>query len=116
MFRKQALRELNAPEQLDQAVRLVAVPEWLLTVVLVAVVLGAGLWAAVARVPQTVHANGVLTHSNGVSQLDATVSGQVIDVWVTPNQQLTKGQPLYSLQSLDGRVTTVNAPWDANVV
>jgi multidrug efflux pump subunit AcrA (membrane-fusion protein) len=116
MFRKAALRQLNAPEQLDQAVRLVALPEWLLTVVLVAVVLGAAVWASIATVPQTVQGTGVLTHTNGVSQLDATASGQVMDVWVAPNQQLTAGTPLYSLQGLDGKVVTVNAPWDANVV
>jgi multidrug efflux pump subunit AcrA (membrane-fusion protein) len=115
-FRKQALRHLEAPEQLDRVVRLATVPAWLLTGALVIIVVVAGTWASVGTVPRTVHAGGVLIHASGVSDLDATTSGQLVKVWVAPNQLATTGSPLYTVQDANGQLTTVNASWDAYVV
>jgi multidrug efflux pump subunit AcrA (membrane-fusion protein) len=116
MFRRQALHQLSAPEQLDEAVRLASAPGWLLTAVLAAVVAGAFGWASVDTVPRTVSAIGVLIHSNGVTVFDAPQGGQVVKVWVTANQPVTAGTPVYSVRGADGRIVTMNAPWDANVV
>lgn len=116
MFRRQALRQLGAPEQLDQAVRLATAPIWLLTGALTAIVATAGVWATVGTVPRTVDGPGVLIHSSGISALDASTSGQVVKVWATANQRLAGGTPLYTLQDSDSQIVTVNTPWDANVV
>lgn len=115
-FRRQALRQLEAPEQLDRAVRLTTVPGWLATTALVIVVVAAGVWSVRTVVPRTVEAAGVLIHSNGISALDALDSGQVTKVWASPHQRVTKGTPLYSLRTADGRVRVENAPGDAYVV
>lgn len=116
MFRRQALRQLGAPEQLDRAVRLATAPMWLLTGALAAIVGCAGVWAVVGTVPRTVDGPGVLIHSSGISALDAQTSGQVVKVWATANQRLAGDTPLYTLQRTDGQVVTVDTPWDANVV
>lgn len=115
-FRPAALRHLEAPEQLDQVVRLASAPAWIMTGVLAAIVGVAVTWAAVGTVNTTVTAPGVLTYANGVSTLDATTSGQVARLWVPPGQLVTSGARLYSVQGADGRIHTVNAPWDAYVV
>jgi multidrug efflux pump subunit AcrA (membrane-fusion protein) len=114
-FRGQALRQLEAPEQLDEVVRLATIPGWLLTITLVAVGVSAALWATFGTVASTVQANGVLIHSDGISTLDATVSGQVAKVWATPNEQLSAGTPLYTIVNAAGQQTTVDAPWSAYV-
>lgn len=116
IYRQQALKKLNAPEQLDEAVRLATVPGWLLTLALTVLVVVAGGWATWGTVPRTVTGNGVLIHASGISTLDATASGQVVKVWASANQRLGGGTPLYSLQTATGRIVTVNAPWDANLV
>lgn len=115
-YRRQALRQLEAPEQLDEVVRLTSVPSWLLTAALAAVVLLAGTWASIGTVDRTVRAAGVLIHANGVSGLDATDSGQVVKVWASPNQLVGPSTPLYSVQSQGGQIRTVTAPWDAYVI
>jgi multidrug efflux pump subunit AcrA (membrane-fusion protein) len=115
-FRQQALRRLEGPEQLDQVVRLASAPSWLLAGLLSVIVLTAAVWASVSTVAHTVRANGVLIHANGVSDLDATLSGGVIKVWTQPNQLVTAGSPLYTLQRANGSLDTVNSPWDAYVV
>ncbi|SDZ01462.1 HlyD family secretion protein [Amycolatopsis xylanica] len=115
-FRREALRTLESPEQLDEVSRLAPVPAWLTTLVMAVVVLVTGAWAAFGTVPRTVSAQGVLTHFAGVSALDATEQGQVGAVWTAPNQRVEKGQPLYSVLGRDGTTKTVVSPWTAHVI
>jgi hypothetical protein len=115
-FRGQALRQLEAPEQLDEVVRLATIPGWLLTVTLIAITAGATLWSCFATVASTVQAAGVLIHSDGISTLDATASGQVTKVWASPNEQVSAGTPLYTITNGTGSPVTVNSPWNAYVV
>jgi hypothetical protein len=115
-FRPAALRHLEAPEQLDQVVRLASAPSWLMTVVLSAIVSVAATWAVSGSVKTIVGAPGVLIHANGVSTLDATAGGQVARLWVPPGALAKGGAALYSVQGADGQVRTVDAPWNAYVV
>jgi hypothetical protein len=115
-FRRAALRHLEAPEKLDEVVRLASAPAWLIGAALVVIVAVAAIWAGTGIVSTTLGAPGVLIHANGVSTLDATTSGQVVRWWVSPDNLATKGAPLYSVQSPGGQVRTVAAPWDAYVV
>lgn len=115
-FRRAALRHLEAPEKLDEVVRLASAPVWLMGAALAVIVAAAAIWAGIGTVATTVGAPGVLIHANGVSTLDATTSGQVVRWWVSPDALATKGAPLYSVQGADGHVHTVTVPWDAYVV
>jgi multidrug efflux pump subunit AcrA (membrane-fusion protein) len=115
-FRRAALRHLEAPEKLDQVVRLASAPAWLMGTALIVIVAVAAIWASVGNVATTVGASGVLIHADGVSTLDATTSGQVVRWWVSPDALAARGAPLYSVQAANGQVRTVAAPWDAYVV
>lgn len=115
-FRRQALRQVEAPEQLDAVVRLATVPGWLMTAALLVVVASAGVWASVTDLPRTIDADGMLIHSNGISAYDATASGQITKVWAAPHRLMVKGTPLYSVRDQHGKVLVENAPWDAYVV
>lgn len=115
-YRRQALRSLEAPEQLDEAVRLAGVPTWLTAVALTVAVLFTAGWSTRTTVNRVVAAAGVLIHSSGVSPVDAVRGGQVLEVWGALNHRVAKGTPLYSLRSEDGDIVVVNADWDAYVV
>jgi multidrug efflux pump subunit AcrA (membrane-fusion protein) len=115
-FRRQALRYLEAPEQLDQVVRLASPRRWLLGIALSSVVSAAAIWASVGRIAQTWDAPGVLVHADGISQLDATQSGVVERIWTSAGAVVKAGAPLYSVRAGDGALTTVTAPWPGYVV
>lgn len=115
-FRREALRQLEAPEQLDEVVRLATIPSWLMTVTLATVVIGAALWGTFGTVARTVQGTGVLIHSDGISTLDATVSGQVVKVWAVPNERVSAGTPLYTVTNSAGRSSTVVSTSSAYVV
>jgi multidrug efflux pump subunit AcrA (membrane-fusion protein) len=115
-FRRQALRHLEQPENLDRVARLTTVPSWLLTVALVVTVLAAGAWTGTATLDREVTAGGVLIHPHGVSDFDAAETGRVVKVWADRNEPVAKGTPIYSVQDDSGGIVTVPAPWDAYVV
>jgi multidrug efflux pump subunit AcrA (membrane-fusion protein) len=115
-FRPAALRHLEAPEKLDEVVRLASAPVWLMAAALAAVVAVVAVWASVGTVNTTVNAAGLLIHANGVSTFDATGSGQVTRLWVPRDGYAAGGTPLYSIQQASGQVRTVNVPWNAYVV
>lgn len=115
-YRRQALRYLEAPEQLDQVVRLASPRRWLVGLALLAIVVAAGGWAVLGTVVQTVRIPGVLIHSQGISRLDATKTGDIVTLWTAPDARVAVGSPLYTLRADDGTLTTVTSPWDAFVV
>ncbi|MGH3263706.1 MAG: HlyD family efflux transporter periplasmic adaptor subunit [Trebonia sp.] len=115
-FRPAALRQLEAPEQLDEVVRLASAPIWLMAAALAVIVAAIAAWASVGTVATTMDAPGLLIHADGVSTLDATVSGQVSGLWVPADGFAVAGTPLYSVQRADGQVRTVDLPRDAYVV
>ena len=115
-FRQQALRQMEAPEQLDHVVRLASPRHWLLGVALAGVVAAAVGWASVGRIAQTWSASGVLVDAQGISTLDATGSGAVEQVLVADGAVVKVGTPLYTVRAQDGTLTTVTAPWQASVV
>lgn len=115
-FRQAALQQLEAPERLDEVVRLATVPAWLMTITLVAILIAAGLWSALGTVSTTIRADGILIQSAGVSTLDATGSGQVVKIWVQANERVSAGTPLYTLRTATGKPRTVSSPWSAYVV
>lgn len=115
-FRQAALQQFEAAERLDEVVRLATVPAWLMTIVLTAVLVAAGLWAGLGTVSSTVRATGILIQSAGVSTLDATGSGQVVKIWAQPNEQVSAGTPLYTVMTAAGRTRTVDSPWSADVI
>ncbi len=115
-FRRAALRHLEAPEKLDEVVRLASAPAWLMAIALGMIVAVAATWAIAGTLATTMTAPGVLIHANGVSTLDATASGQVVRLWVQPDAFATSGAPLYSVQDASGRVRVIDSPWDAYVV
>src|SRR4051812_10555666 len=115
-FRRQALRQLDTPEQIDEVVRLVSVPAWLMTAALTVVVVAVGGWGVGAPGPHTLQATGILIPSNGISPLESLDSGQLTNLWVRAHQRVDRGAPLYSRRDAKGRVGTVTAPWDGFVV
>lgn len=64
LFRKEALDKLNAPEDLDTAVRLVTPSRWLALAALLSLVITATLWGLFGMTYQTVEGAGVIELRN----------------------------------------------------
>jgi multidrug efflux pump subunit AcrA (membrane-fusion protein) len=118
-FRQKAFSKLQSPEELDLPVRFARPQGWLVLLVTVLVMAGAGYWALTGRVSGKLDAPGVLTHAQGSYVLQSPVSGQVTEVLAEEGTMLRAGTPVLKIRTergfravrtvAAGRVTTLTA-------
>ncbi len=100
-FRQNALKKLNAPDEIDAPVRLAAPRRWIALAIAAFLVVSGGVWATVAALPRTVSAAGILTHQQGSFTLQSPVAGQVTGVFVGQGATFGQGTPMLTVQSGD---------------
>lgn len=106
IFRKESLERLHNAEELDQLLHVVQPRSWW-TLGAAAAVLGLALmWGFLGRIPITVEGVAFLTHPDRILPFQATVRGQVLEVHVSANQTVEKGQLLAELRlpELDSQI------------
>lgn len=114
-FRHQALENLRSPEELDEGVRLCPPGAWIALLVLTLVVVAGGVWAFEGRLPRQVSAPGLLTHPQGVSSVQSTVTGQVKSIFLDPGSIIPNRTPILAVDS--GRdVRIVRVPFPGRVI
>jgi multidrug efflux pump subunit AcrA (membrane-fusion protein) len=123
LFRPEALAALDAGPQLERRLRVTGPRAWMvLCAALLLVLTGLG-WAVFGRTQVTVDGSGVILPPEGLLALTVPVAGTITDVPIvgsgdpdTPAVELTKGELLLSLQTLDGKKYDVTAPSDSVLV
>jgi biotin carboxyl carrier protein len=125
-FRFKALQKMREPDELDTVILLARPRGWILTLVVLAAVAGAAVWAWGGQVPRTLTADGLVTHPEGVSQLQTAYAGSVSQLSVAPGDHVTKGQVVLnvtaqpgSAQSGTGQTNTVQpvtSPFTGTVI
>jgi multidrug efflux pump subunit AcrA (membrane-fusion protein) len=98
-FRQKAFSKLQSPEELDLPVRFARPQGWLVLLVTVLVMAGAGYWAVTGRVSAKLDAHGILTHPKGSYILQSPVSGQVTEVLAEEGSILRAGTPVLKVQT-----------------
>lgn len=92
IFRQSALEKLSSPEQLDQLVRVTTPIGWVALLSVFVILAIAIVWGFVGRLPERVQGQGILISSSGVKTMDASVSGQIDDVYVEAGDIIQAGQ------------------------
>jgi hypothetical protein len=113
-FRHKALENLRAPENLDEAVRLARPGAWVVLAVMAAVVLSGLGWAVAGKIPRQLSAPGILTHPQGVSSVQSTVTGLVSALMVESGSALRNGTPILAVTS-NSSVKLVRLPFSGRV-
>jgi multidrug efflux pump subunit AcrA (membrane-fusion protein) len=110
-FRQKAFSKLQSPEELDLPVRYARPQGWLVLLVTVLVMAGAGYWAVTGKVSGKLDAPGVLTHAQGSYVLQSPVSGQVVKVLAEEGRLLPPRTPVLKVRTDQGYrvVRTVSA-------
>lgn len=118
-FRQKAFSKLQSPEELDLPVRFARPQGWLVLLVTVLVMVGAGYWAVTGKVSGKLDAPGILTHAKGSYVLQSPVSGQVTEVLAEEGTMLPARTPVLKVRTesgfravrtvAPGRVTTLTA-------
>lgn len=91
LFRETALETVSSPEQLDQHIRVTKPLSWVILTAIIALVLGAGVWAFTGNVSSGTDIAGVIFAADGVSITNAPSAGVVCDVLVSESDLVNKG-------------------------
>ena len=94
IFRKAALDRLSSPEQLDRLMQVTDPRGWIALVGLGAVVLFAGVWSVVGRIPTTISGTGILLSSAGIREVESLGSGVISDVRVVVGDRVGVGDTI----------------------
>ena len=78
LFRTEALERLSSPEQLDQLMQVTSRQAWVPLVSMGFLIVVAGTWSIVGRIPLTVTGSGVLIRPRHVVQFQARSAGQLL--------------------------------------
>ncbi len=97
LFRTEALERLSSPEQLDQLIQVVRPQAWMPLVSMGFLVLVAGTWSVVGRIPLTVTGSGVLSRPRNVVQFQALGGGQLLTLNIKPGDVVKQGQVLATI-------------------
>ncbi len=110
IFRKAALDKLSSPEQLDQLMSVTSPKGWVALAACCALVVAAGLWSVLGRIPTKVQARGILIKHGGVFLATSRGDGNVLEILTRTGELVTNGQTLahISQPELKLRITQNN--------
>ncbi|MBT4107082.1 hypothetical protein OAI08_01155 [Gammaproteobacteria bacterium] len=101
IFRKEALEQLQSPEQLEQLLQVTNRRSWLTLGVFVVGFLGILLWMLFGRIPVAVSGEGVIIAPGQVVPIQATYSGYLEAVDLDPGDEVFAGQVLGFVRPTD---------------
>ena len=103
LFRQESLERLASPERLDQLMRVVNPKSWLPLATLGSVVVAAGIWSVIGRIPVTIDGQGVLIYPSKVIPLQSQSAGQITSLNIEEGDVVNKGDVLATVDQLDLR-------------
>jgi HlyD family secretion protein len=94
IFRRAALDRLSNPEQLDRLMQVTDPRGWIALCGLCAVVVFAGIWSVVGRIPTTITGTGLLLSSEGIRGVESLGSGVVSEMRVIVGDRVDVGDTI----------------------
>lgn len=114
IFRKQALKRISSPDQLDRLVEITSPLGWAALLALAIVVIATLVWSVAGRLPITATGEGVLLPNPGLASVATLEAGQVTDLAVSENQNVTAGETVATVRTATG-TRSVTATIDGRV-
>jgi hypothetical protein len=97
VYRRAALERLTVPEELNEVLSVARPLDWLVLTAIALLCITGLLWASLARVPVTVHGQGVLEPAEPAIGLSAPASGLVTNVWMREGDVAEPGDRLLTV-------------------
>lgn len=102
-FRKEALKQLTSPEQLDQLIRVVTPHSWIVAGTCYVLLLMVLIWSIVGRIPTRVEGQGILLAGGGdiFNAVAPDGPGFLEELLVKPGEHVKKGQIVATISRPD---------------
>lgn len=97
-YRREALKKLSSPEQLDSLMTVTTPINWLALTTMGVLLLSVVLWGLFGRLPVSVEGPGILLKPQALNEVVSLSSGQVVEVLVEPGEVIPKGTLVARIQ------------------
>ncbi|KKD38037.1 NHLP bacteriocin system secretion protein [Limnoraphis robusta] len=94
LFTQEALDRLSSTDQLDQMMQVVNPRAWLPLSTIGFLLIVAGVWSIVGRIPLNVTGQGVFIRPRHVVQFQAPSAGQLLNLKIEPGDVIKKGEEI----------------------
>jgi HlyD family secretion protein len=101
LFRKEALDRLSSPERLDQLMQIAQPKKWIPLAAMGSLIAVGVTWSIFGRIPITVAGQGVLVFPSRVVPLQASTSGQILELRIRSGDRVKKGQVLATIDQTE---------------
>ncbi len=92
IFRKKAVERLSSPEQLDQAIQIIGIKNWITLLAFGLIIISVILWSVFGSIPIKIKGSGIIIKSGGIFDITSTAGGQIIDISIKVGDIIKKGQ------------------------
>ncbi|MEB3280588.1 MAG: NHLP bacteriocin system secretion protein [Lyngbya sp.] len=94
LFTQEALDRLSSSDRLDQMMQVVSPRAWLPLSTIGFLLMVAGVWSVVGRIPLNVTGQGVFIRPRHVVQFQAPSTGQLLNLKIEPGDAIKKGEEI----------------------
>lgn len=116
IFRKNSLKRLTTPEDLDELLQVNSVRSWLLFAAIAVVTTGLLMWGILGSVSQIVKGTGIIIVRELPREVSVNNSGQVDSVFCKTGDIIIQGQKLMTILNAENHsVITIIAPADGEI-
>lgn len=92
LFRRSALERLSSPEELDRLITVTTPGGWLALLALLLLLSAFVVWGWFGSIRTTVSGEGILLRGDRIETVELSVSGQVTNIFVAPNELVQRGE------------------------
>src|SRR5580658_8624144 len=101
LFRKQALKHVSSPDNLEQLMPVAGAKDWLLMATAGAMLGLFGVWSFAGRVPTIATGRGVILRPRQVTQAQASAAGRILSLRVHVGDRVTEGDLIATIDQGD---------------
>jgi multidrug efflux pump subunit AcrA (membrane-fusion protein) len=97
-YRREALKKLSSPEQLDSLMTVTTPINWLALATMGVLLLSVVLWGIFGKLPVSVEGPGILLKPQALTEVVSLSGGQVVEILVKPGELVPKGTLVARIQ------------------
>ncbi len=91
IYREQSLKSMSSPDQLDQLLRIIRPPRWILLGAVASGLMLALVWSIFGRIPQNAAGSAILVHPKQVVPMQFLSDGPIVSIDVQIGDRVSKG-------------------------
>ncbi|UNC93200.1 NHLP bacteriocin system secretion protein [Candidatus Contubernalis alkaliaceticus] len=116
LYRKEALRKLSSPEQLDNMLTITSPRSWMAVAAVGLIFLSLLVWGCFGSVTSQVAGQGIIIRPGGIARVASSTGGQVVTINTVSKEGVNQGQMVVEIRNSEGETIPVYSNYGGRVL